>query len=101
MSRERSDIEASAYFYTTAEGGRAGPTPDHHFGCILMIGGQNFEALLLLAETGSIAPGQRANVQINFLSPELAKPYCAVGTKFLLRELRPIAEGVIEVTAFA
>lgn len=81
-------------FLTTKAGGRQGPTPANELRCIMTLEGENFDVTLHLDETGAISPGQSATVPVSFLF-DYAKPLCAVGKEFTLRELRTIAKGMI------
>lgn len=94
------DILATIKLLATDEGGRRGPTPAGAFNCMMQIGELVFDVRMHLGQVGSLAPGQEAIVPISFLSPERAASRCSVGTSFVLREGRPIGEGLIEDTNF-
>jgi hypothetical protein len=66
----------------------------------MVVGEINLDVRLHLEGTGAISPGQTAKVPISFLDREYAKKYCAVGTTFVLREVRPIGDGVIDEVTF-
>jgi hypothetical protein len=89
------DIEAVLSFRSMDSGGRNSPTPPNELRLILVMDGMNFVVRLDLEGTGPISPGQTATVPIAFLDRESALTHCAVGKSFILRELRPVAEGVI------
>ncbi|MGD0617806.1 MAG: hypothetical protein ABSB67_09115 [Bryobacteraceae bacterium] len=91
----RPDVIAEVWLYRTEDGGRKSPTPPDRWGCIFQHEGEDFDCRLLLAGR-AIAPGDRANVAIKFLRPDLIKSRLAVGSRFKLREGRIIGEGVID-----
>jgi len=95
-----SDIVARVRLYTTAEGGRDGPTPVGSFGCLFVLGSSLFDCRLLLAETGPLRPGSTAVVPIRFLHPEIVRDHLRVGSRFFLRESRAIAEGEVQSLSF-
>jgi hypothetical protein len=89
------DIIASIRLYSTAEGGRKGPTPADKLGCMLEIGKCTFDCRLLLDQTGPLNPGEEAKVPVKFLDIEAVRGLLRVGRQFQLRELRTIGEGTI------
>lgn len=93
------DIITSIKLFATGEGGRQGPTPAGSFSCMMQIGELVFDIRMHLDQLGSLTPGQEAVVPISFLNPALAASYCSVGTRFVLREARPIGKGSIKETA--
>ena len=66
----------------------------------MCVGDLNLDVRLNFSDRSGLAPGETARVSMKFLNPALAREQCSVGVKFTLRELRPIAEGTIEETAF-
>lgn len=90
------DIIATVYFYSTAEGGRQGPTPPDELACVFALERECFDCRLLLSEVGSLWPGQEASVGIKFLYWDLARPKLTPNLRFYLREGKVVAEGVIE-----
>ena len=62
----------------------------------MVIDERNFDVRLHLEGIGPISPGQTLTVPISFLDREDAKAHCAPGKKFVLREVEPIGDGVIE-----
>ncbi|WBY08316.1 hypothetical protein PIB19_01960 [Sphingomonas sp. 7/4-4] len=90
------DIVAEITMYSTDLGGRQGPTPKDKFNCIMQASNHAFDIRINLNDHGSLMPGDRARVPVQFLYPDLAKDYCTVGTKFVLREIGIIGEGVVE-----
>jgi hypothetical protein len=84
------DIEAVLSFRSADNGGRSSPTPPNELRPVLVMDGTNFVVRLDLEGTGPIFPGQTATVPIAFLDRENALTHCAVGKRFILRELRPI-----------
>jgi hypothetical protein len=96
MAATKPDIMASLRLYTTAEGGRKGPTPPDKLGCPFEFQGELFDCRLLLDETGPLAPGAKATVPILFLRPDLIKDRLQIGSRFTLWEMGTIAEGVVK-----
>ena len=89
-------ILTTVRFYKTEEGGRKGATPPTNFRCLFQYGGREFDCLLDLKETGSFSPGQEGVIPIQFLCPDLLVDSLAVGSKFHLREIRVVGEGVVK-----
>jgi len=89
------DVIAKIQFYSEAQGGRKTATPSNYLGCIFVFEGNNFECRLLLQDIGPIPPGGEATVPIKFLWPETKKKL-QVGSRFNLREIKIIGEGIIE-----
>jgi len=100
MKKQLADITATVNFFPTESGGRAGPTPEGKFNCLMVIEETNLDVRLQLQDIGPISPGQTARVPISFLDRDYAKKYCAIGKSFILREVFPIGRGVIEEMAF-
>lgn len=100
MKNQFADIVATVNLFPTEAGGRRGPTPDGKFNCLMTINEKNFDVRLHLEKTGKLLPGQTAKVPISFLDLEYAQKYCSIGTKFLLRELNVIGDGVIDEILF-
>ena len=100
MKNQIADIIATVSLFSTDAGGRRGPTPDGKFNCLMVIDEKNFDVRLHLESTGAVWPGQTAKVPISFLDREHAKKYCSVGRTFILREVSPIGNGVIDEVAF-
>ena len=96
MVASKPDIIASLRFYTTAEGGRTGPTPPDKLGCPLEFQGEFFDCRVLLDDTGPLKPGAKATVPILFLRPDLIKDRLQIGSRFTLWEMGTIAEGVVQ-----
>ena len=96
MNNLHGDVIAVLNMFPTEKGGRRGPTPNERFGCLMVIGGKSFAVRLDLREVGSILPGQTVRVPIRFLDWDSVKDNCNVGTKFFLREVQTIGEGVVE-----
>jgi hypothetical protein len=95
------DIVSTVHFYKTENGGRKGPTPVDKFHCIIKLNEEFFDVRMYLDQIGAIWPGQTVHqVPMRFLSPSLVRPYCSVGTQFLLREVGFIGEGTIEKVNF-
>jgi hypothetical protein len=90
------DIIATVVFFPTENGGRRYATPDDHFNCMAQIDNEVFDVRLILDEHGPIYPGGGGRVPVRFLYPERAKAFFPAGARFLLRELEPIGEGVVE-----
>lgn len=91
----RADIVAIVRLKSTAEGGRAGPTPSDKWSCLFVVADLTLDCRLLLTSIGSLKPGDVATVPIAFLSPELARQSVGVGTRFTLRESREVGEGEV------
>ena len=96
MSRLRPDITGDVWLYGEGEGARKSATPSGQFGCIFVYEGEAFDCRLLLDDSGPIEPGERAKVPIKFLRPELIKQRLGVGSRFCLREVGTIGEGIVE-----
>ena len=96
MAAIKPDIMASLRLYTTAEGGRKGPTPPDKLGCPFEFQGELFDCRLLLDETGPLKPGAKTTVPILFLRPDLIKDRLQIGSRFTLWEMGTIAEGVVK-----
>ena len=95
MRNAPGDILAAVEFYATDAGGRSSPTPPDKLSCIMLIDGNAFDVRLHL--NCRVAPGQTITVPISFLSAA-GRSHTSIGKKFLLRELRTIAEGrILEV----
>lgn len=80
---------------TTLEGGREERTPRDFFGCVFCLDGEHNDCRLLLADTGPLEPGQKAEVPLVFTSPDLVIPRLRVGSRFTLWEGRHIADGEV------
>jgi hypothetical protein len=92
------DIIASIDLLATREGGRAGPTPAHSFGCPLEYENEYFDCRLDLSDVGPLVPGTEARVPVKFLVPEHVLPRLYVGAQFTLWEGRTIGRGrVVEL----
>ncbi len=100
VKNQLADIIATVNLFPTDATGRHGPTPEDKFNCIMVIDEKNFDVRLHLEGTGAISPGQTASVPISFLAREHAKKYCSIGKKFILREIKPIGDGVIDEMVF-
>jgi len=92
------DIIAKIHFLTTTEGGRAGPTPDKSFGCLLKIDGIFYDCRMLLNETGAIHPGAEVTIPIKFLDFLNVFSNINVGKQFVVWDGKTIGRGqVIEI----
>jgi hypothetical protein len=100
VKNQLADIIATVNLFPADAGGRRGPTPDGKFNCLMVIDERNFDVRLHLESTGAISPGQTVRVPISFFDREYAKKYYSVGKTFVLREIRPIGDGVIDETLF-
>ncbi len=96
MATITADLIADLRFFSECEGGRQSATPTGYLGCIFEYQRENFECRLLLEDIGPVAPGRLVTVPIKFLKPDLVKRRLQIGSNFRLRELRPIAEGVVK-----
>jgi|WetSurMetagenome_2_1015567.scaffolds.fasta_scaffold167536_1 hypothetical protein len=96
MTTLKPNIVAGLRFLSESEGGRKSATPIDFLGCIFQHEGENYECRLLLEEIGPVNPGDIVSVPIKFLRPELLKKRLRIGSKFQLREVQPIAEGIVE-----
>lgn len=92
-------VRARIRFYSTLEGGREGPILRKSFGCILQAGEALLECRIDLTETAPVSPGDEVEVDIRFLSPELASRTLGAIRSFKLREAREIAEGTVLSTS--
>jgi hypothetical protein len=99
MTETMPHIIARLRFFAASEGGRQTATAGDHLGCIFEDELESFECRLLLQDVGPVGPGSEAIVPIVFLRPDLALQRLRVGSSFRLRELRPIATGVVESIA--
>jgi len=84
-------IFARVTFYTTQEGGRAGPTPADVLKCISQFGEDLFDCMVFLQGVGPVSPGETVLAPIRFLFPSLVQRRLSVGAKFHLRDYRRIA----------
>lgn len=100
MKNRPADIIAKVNLFSSDAGGRQGPTPPERFSCLMVIDGKNFDVRLHLEDSGPVAPGKTVRVPISFLDREYAREFCSVGKAFVLRETRPIGEGMIEELLF-
>ena len=96
QKRDSPEIIARIRFYSTKEGGRAGPTPTDTLRCMFVLGEEMYDCVLVLKDIGSVRPGETVTVPIQFLVPDLLRGRLESGDKFYLRELRVIAEGVVQ-----
>lgn len=96
MEAIRPDVTTHLRLLSASEGGRRSATPSNHLGCIFEYGDENFECRLLLSDIGPISPGGQAMVPIKFLRPELIKQRLSIGSRFKLREVGIIGEGIVE-----
>jgi hypothetical protein len=69
MAAIKPDIVASLRLYTTAEGGRKGPTPPDTLGCPFEFQGELFDCRLLLDEIGPLEPGAKPLSRFSFFAP--------------------------------
>jgi|ERR1700679_1759768 len=86
---------ADVTLYSTAQGGRNGPTPANWFGCpcaAVNDQSQAWDCRLLLGGT-PLKPGDTRRVEVTFLSPEQAVPAFRASGRFFLWEGRVIGEG--------
>jgi hypothetical protein len=90
----RADAIVSLQLYSEARGGRKSAISDGHL-AIFVYQGKNYECRFLLRGVGPILPGGRARVPIKFLRSDI-KERLKVGSRFTIRELNTIGEGVIE-----
>src|SRR4051794_36896621 len=88
------DAIAVVALLPTDQGGRAGPTPEKWFGCVLTIGGQNYDVRLELDRPP--VPGAARRVALHFLDPRSALAGATPGTPFDLWECGTIGFGRIE-----
>lgn len=95
MDRHLADIIVKVRFYATLEGGRKHPTPPV-YRCGFVYMERNYDVGLLVGKSDPIWPDEEVSVPIKFASPELIKKELKVGDRFLIREDRVIAEGIIE-----
>jgi hypothetical protein len=94
----RIDSIVRVHFFPTEEGGRKGPTPPKVFRCIFDYEGELFDCGLLLDDSGPLVPGETRIVSLVFLFPQYIKHRLSPGSRFSLREAKPIGEGeVLEI----
>jgi hypothetical protein len=55
---------------------------------------KNFDVRIHLYGLGNLSPGQTVMVPISFLDWKSASEFCSVGTRFLIREMNLIGEGI-------
>src|SRR5450759_385984 len=91
------EIDATVCLITTEAGGRRTPigTDVGEYRCPVGLDGEYFDCRLVARDSTAIAPGECADVSIQFLFPELALPHVAVGKELTLWEGRTIATGLI------
>jgi len=88
------DAIAAVALLPTDQGGRAGPTPDEWFGCVLAMSSGKYDVRLKLDR--ALVPGSTRRVAVYFLDPANAKRGLAPGTQFDLWEGGTIGFGRIE-----
>jgi hypothetical protein len=88
------DAIAVVALLPTDQGGRAGPTPDQWFGCVLATSRGKYDVRLKLDR--ALAPGSTRRVAVYFLDPANARPGLTPGTQFDLWEGGTIGFGRIE-----
>jgi hypothetical protein len=91
------DIVANITFFSARDGGRS-PFPfDHVLTSLFEIGGAFYSCRIcvLSKNEGRVAPGQQYAVGITFVDRGYALANLKVGSRFHLKELHRIAEGVV------
>ena len=66
--KERLDVIVRLRFYSTAEGGRKGPTPERIFKCIFVFRSENFDCALMLEGIGLSIRGKPLQFQLYFFA---------------------------------
>jgi translation elongation factor EF-Tu-like GTPase len=91
------EVAARIHFLPTSDGGKTVTIPASagHYSAPMCIDGAYFDVRLTPLAARDIAPGDTVDVDVQFLSPELALPRVSVGTTFTLWEGRTIASGVV------
>lgn len=99
MNKNKHHILADIVLYSTANGGRKGPTPTKFFSCPLLVQKRYFDSRLMLENIGSLFPGgEKKRVPILFLDPSVALNFFKKGLEFKIWESGIIGEGkVVEV----
>ena len=81
-------------FFTAAEGGRTRDLRGSTYGAPLFVDGEGFDCRFNLNDAG-ISLGEWVEVELMFLSPDLALPKLSANTRFTLWEGRTVAEGIV------
>ena len=83
--------------FPTENGGRAGPTPSHFFNFLCRIDGKNYDCRMMLADNGSIRPGDTAeDIPLVFLFWDAVKPKIQKDTSFEICDgFKVVGEGLI------
>ena len=79
----------------TSHGGRMSPIRQGEYRAVFGAQGQYFSCRLFVPMARGMAPGQVARFGVQFLVPEVALPFFAVGTRFTLWDHRTIGRGVV------
>ena len=97
MAVPHPEVAARVHFLATADGGKTVMIPASvgHYSAPMCIDGDYFDVRLKPLVPQDIPPGGAVDVEIQFLSPELALPRVSVGTAFTLWEGRTIAHGTV------
>ncbi len=98
-SIKRRDLIAEIRFRTTAEGGRTGSThPAIDLACTMEYRGKFVGCLINTTAFGEVKPGDEIIAAMALEDVDYLRSELTVGTKFLLRDYRIIADGeVVEV----
>ena len=90
------DIIAEIYLYPHEKGGRKQATPNNGFKCpFVMPNGDMHDARIDLSEHGSLKPGDKARLPIEFLRTEDVLPKIKKGSVLKLWELGIIGDATI------
>lgn len=88
------EYKALVYFMTDEEGGKAGPS-HWDLRVPMKIGGEFLDCRITTPEREYYLPGREYRVDIDFLSPDLAREAIAEHKEFELWDLRIFARGKI------
>lgn len=79
----------------SSHGGRMSPIRQGEYRAIFGAEAQYFSCRLFVPMPDGMAPGETARFGVQFLVPEVALPFFAVGTRFTLWDHRTIGHGVV------
>ena len=81
-------------FFTAAEGGRTQDLRGSRYGAPLFVDGKGFDCRFNFSDA-HISLGEWVDVELMFLSPDLALPKLPANTRFTLWEGKTVAEGIV------
>jgi hypothetical protein len=88
------EIVVSVRFRTPQENGRLTAISGNHYSCPFVVHDKAFDCRLVL-DGRTLELGNRYEVPVKFMNPQLALPLLKVGTQFLLWEGKEVAAGEV------